>query len=147
MSWIFKYPIKLLNNCQVIARRNYDKKHIVNENVPNSKIRNIILSAVENKKFLAIAMTDISMTPYHHFQTCVVLENDDMDSLKYHSSLSLIFILNCFSKTSVISLLSSNLKMQQIVSSFFRAIARVHSFDCISRIINGKSLEITPLLH
>ena len=70
-------------------------------------------------------MTDVSMTLYHHFQTCVVLENDDMDSLKYHSLLSLIFILNCFSKTSVISLLSSNLKMQQIVSSFFRAIARV----------------------
>ena len=92
-------------------------------------------------------MTDILMTPYHHFQTCVLLENDDMDSLKYHSLLSLIFILNCFSKTSVISLLSSNLKIQQIVSSFFRAIARVHSFDCISRIINGKPLENTPSLH
>ena len=27
MSLIFKYPIKLVNNCQVIAGRNDDKKH------------------------------------------------------------------------------------------------------------------------
>ena len=49
MSLIFKYPIKLVNNCQVIAGTNHNKKHIVNENVPNSKIKNIILSSIENK--------------------------------------------------------------------------------------------------
>ena len=67
-----------------------------------------------------------------------------MESLKCHSLPRLIFILNCVSKTSVISILSLNLKMQEILASFFRAIVRVHSFDCVSRIIKWKTLEITP---
>ena len=126
-------------------------KNIVNENVPNSKITNIILSSIYWEQKLLIAMTDIWMTLYHHFQTCVVLEwqwwHGFTEIAIANSLLSLIFILSCFAKSSVISLLSSNLKMQQIVSSFFRAIPMVHSFDCISRIISGKSLEITPSLH